>query len=502
MSRTVVKQLWENTSQRTVLLMALAVTPVLALSIARFDVIFVLAAIIAVVAATLAFLWPELATISVTFAVFANLPAIATRFHGVPKLASAAVVLLLFLPLIDLLIRKKQAIIVDQTTRLILLLAAVFTLSGLFAIDFSTALAAVLEMLTEGLLLFWLLLNVIRSRATLNRVIWTLLITGAFLGSLAVYQRFTNFSTDFGGLAQSHTSRSVDLPGAGYEERGAERTEGPVGETNRFAQIMLVLLPLAYFRFRFSENQFSKMAAVSSAFLILSAMALTYSRGAFLNLILLLGVAALLREISTRKLLMGGVALLILVLLIAPGYLDRIKTLTGVQGIVSEESQDEADGSMKGRMTEMLAAFNVFIDHPILGVGPGHYMQFYSKDYHLSLESALRYLPRERRAHNLYLEIAAESGLIGITVFLLILFSLLYQLFQLRRFWKEEDPEAAGLATAFLFAILTYMGTGMFLHLAYQRYFWMLLALSAVCVRILKTEKPQPKASFQEQRLH
>jgi O-antigen ligase len=136
----------------------------------------------------------------------------------------------------------------------------------------------------------------------------------------------------------------------------------------------------------------------------------------------------------------------------------------------------------------MLASLNVFLDHPLIGVGPGQYMPVYSVEYQQNLTTKFRDLHRPRRAHNLYLEIAAETGTLGILAFLGIMAALALQLREARRSWAERAPEYADLATAFLLALGVYLFSGLLLHLAFERYLWLLLALA---VALLHTIQPE-----------
>jgi len=84
-----------------------------------------------------------------------------------------------------------------------------------------------------------------------------------------------------------------------------------------------------------------------------------------------------------------------------------------------------------------------------------------------------------RQAHNLYAGMAAETGLPGLIFFMGIFISTLIALARVRRRCAVIAPQHAAMATAFLLAIVAYLTTGVFLHLAYERYLWILLALAA-----------------------
>jgi hypothetical protein len=54
--------------------------------------------------------------------------------------------------------------------------------------------------------------------------------------------------------------------------------------------------------------------------------------------------------------------------------------------------------------------------------------------------------------------------------------------------WRERDPDRALLASSFFFALFAYLACAVFLHLSYQRYFWVLLALASAVIWALRQE--------------
>jgi O-antigen ligase len=174
---------------------------------------------------------------------------------------------------------------------------------------------------------------------------------------------------------------------------------------------------------------------------------------------------------------------------VVPGYVARIVSIAGVADLMGTgPATVEADGPTRGRTTEMLAALAAYVDHPLIGVGPGQYVVFHSQYYQSLPEISIRDLTEPRRAHNLYLEFAAETGTIGIVVFMLIPLLLLRDLELLRRHASMVSPRRAWIAAGMSLMILSYLGTGVFLHLAYERYYWFMIGLAAAAVGILREE--------------
>jgi O-antigen ligase len=138
----------------------------------------------------------------------------------------------------------------------------------------------------------------------------------------------------------------------------------------------------------------------------------------------------------------------------------------------------------------MLAAAIVFAQHPVIGVGPGQYFPFYSAMYHGIYEIKFRDRPGQRRAHNLFLEMGAETGIVGLAVFLTIFIVPARQLWRARRRWLGRDPERAHVAAALFLSLGAYLATGLFLHLAYERYCWFLLGTIGAALQMLKDTPP------------
>jgi O-antigen ligase len=93
-----------------------------------------------------------------------------------------------------------------------------------------------------------------------------------------------------------------------------------------------------------------------------------------------------------------------------------------------------------------------------------------------------------RRSHNLYLELAAETGILGFTTFIAIVLIILWQLSRARRMIGDTQLELANTAAALMIAIIGYLGTGAFLSFSYQRYYWLIIALAGATVQIIRKE--------------
>jgi O-antigen ligase/polysaccharide polymerase Wzy-like membrane protein len=416
---------------------------------------------------------------------YLNLPVLVARDMHLSSAVSLAFALLLLLPFLAYVVVGRRPLVATPALALMVGYLVVLVLSAIIGAGGEpSTVGPIVTFLGEGLLLYVLVSNVVRTPGQLRAVMWTLILAGAFMGLVSVWQELTHaYHTTLGGLAQvDQTGFDVQTPLAGVELR--PRLAGPIGEKNRYAQILLVLVPLAVSRVRAERELWLRLLAAACAGLILSGVLLTFSRGAAVALVLLFIAMAVLRELTLRQAAALAVVLVAVVTVAAPDYIARVQSLAAVDSALSTGSG--ADGAIVGRATENLAALYVFRDHPALGVGPGQFFRHYSAIYGNALD--LRYLKTNRRAHNLYLEIAADTGALGLAAFLAIVGVTMAQLWRLTVFWRRRDPGLASLSRAFLLALVAYLATGIFLQLAYERYFWFLLALANATVWMLRRE--------------
>lgn len=433
---------------------------------------------------------PETATVAFAALLYANAAALAGRATGASQAVGGALFGLLALPVVGALWLRRQPARFDTVWIWMLAFLGATVVSTFAARDPALAGQWIGTFVVEGLLLYWLVLNAVRSLATLRKVVWALVLTAAVLATLSIFQEATGRrAQQFGGLAQRNLERVDANPGTpGQPQRVtiADRAAGPIGDPNRYAQMLLVVLPLALLQVRGAHGRKLRTLAAGASLLIAAGVLLTYSRGGVLGAGLLLCAAIAWGDVRWRTALAGGAVAAVLALALAPGMLARVQSIGSVQGVLKDQPGTRSDGAIKGRLTEMAAAAYVFTDHPWVGVGPGHFTPYYSVDYMSTPEIAFRQIQQPRRAHNLYLELAAETGLLGLVAFLGGAAAALRGLRRVRAFWRRLDPERAQLAAGLAYAIVAYLATGLFLQLSYQRYYWFILGLAGATVKILK----------------
>jgi O-antigen ligase len=248
---------------------------------------------------------------------------------------------------------------------------------------------------------------------------------------------------------------------------------------------MLMLVPLGIFRFMSEPSRWLRILAGLMTAVITIGVVLTFSRGAAVGLGLLLIALVALRMVQRQHIVAIAIALA-LVFVSFPAYWTRVSTLAAVGSLTEGGGTGAVDGSVLSRATETLSAALVMVDHPLIGVGPGlfpTYYEEYAKVVGIRIKD-----DATREAHNLYLGLGAELGVTGLILFLIVAFVTVRMILVARRRSIDRRPDLERLTTPFALSIMTYHVTGMFLHLSFARFYWLMLAVAGAAAVITLRE--------------
>jgi len=249
------------------------------------------------------------------------------------------------------------------------------------------------------------------------------------------------------------------------------RASGTFEQPNPYAGYMGLTLPLSVglviagivpMRQRVSLR-WLVWAGVTGALMVL-AVAMSWSRGAWLGLAAAIGVMLVaVAARSGRAVVLGLVFLVVLwylmalggVSLLPPSILQRFSDFTPYLGVVDVRGVEVTDANFAvlERMAHWQSAIGMWRDNPWLGVGIGNYEVLYP-NYALPLwQNPLGH------AHNYYLNIGAEAGLVGLISYLILWGAALLQ-----SWWaaRQEWNWAWGVALGVL---------GVLVHLSVHSFF-------------------------------
>jgi O-antigen ligase len=428
------------------------------------------------VAAVLMLKWPDLTTIIAIGLIYSNVSVVAVRFHGLPSILPAATLGILAWPFIYRLVIQKENLLIPPAAPYLLCFIFIQFTSAILSKDPRYSFGSFMSFLLEGAVVYALVSNIVRTRRLVIACFWMLALCAVLMGGIPMLKQLSgNADSIYGGFAQAGSDFNTGTEG---QQRviSQQRATGSIGEQNRYGQFMILLAPITLSLLSISSKTRLKCCALVASLFSLVGFALAFSRGAAVGLVLGIGVATLLNLLSRKQLkwfAIGG----IVVLLLLPQYLDRLSSITNLTTLSSPQgASSQTDGAIRGRLTEMAGAALAFRDHPILGVGPGMFVK-YSQQY--SQVIGLRSLGSEREAHSLPLDIMAETGILGSICFTAMLLAVFTALTSKRRIaLKQKDTVGAALAGGITVALILYLTTGLFLHLSYIRYFWLLIGLA------------------------
>jgi O-antigen ligase len=142
---------------------------------------------------------------------------------------------------------------------------------------------------------------------------------------------------------------------------------------------------------------------------------------------------------------------------------------------------DPTTGGSSGRGEIWTAGFLACRVHCAVGSGLHTFSAVFDERYAFS--AAGKNLERGQAAHNLYLALAVEGGLIGLTLFLLALVA---------EWGSVRAPPVASGAPGLGGAMIGVLVANMFLSAVWFKYFWLVFAVNRVAERALEHPIREP----------
>lgn len=302
-----------------------------------------------------------------------------------------------------------------------LALVGTMVLSMTVALNINSSLKEISKWL-EFLVLMLLGAQYLRTR----RQIWTIIVIVCLAG---ISQAFYGYLQAFFNLGPQSFIRDASL-----------RVYGTFDQPNPYAGFINMPLSIALSLTLLGRGRLTRILAGLTTLLLAIAEYLTQSRGGELAIAAALLFIVLAGMPHIRVLMRAPIILLLGVLeaLIAgwiPLYI--FNPLLHFLGLVqiSLSTPTSQDFSTAERVAHWLAGIHMFLDHPVLGVGIGNYPDAYPKYFITIFTDPLGH------AHNYYINIAAETGSIGLIIFVLFLLAVFvaggYSLLQFSKKWRR-----------------------------------------------------------------
>ena len=299
----------------------------------------------------------------------------------------------------------------------------------------------------EGVFLFYFV-QLFLSRNKINVIIKTLIIATLLVSINGIYQYIhgEGFIRHF-ALTSARNLTAIRSTFPHYNNFGG------------FLASMFFIVAFAKLG-RKDKGTYSLLAKILFLLLIIFNLFLTYSRGAWVALLLTLLIAGILSERKNARLVLTGFLLLFLIsFLFIPSVRERV--------VITFQK-----GGFSTRFFIWKETLLMFKDSPLLGKGIGTFMDNASY-YNLPLEYA----------HNCYLQILAETGLIGFLGFIFFLCSLLAPVYVKIKNIPSEDKGIYLGIIAFLISI--FFDTHLY-SLKLSIFFWLMAGVWTKSVKLTK----------------
>jgi O-antigen ligase len=414
---------------------------------------------------------PELGVSALIVVVYTNLSSVLITRFGFPSITQPLVGLL------GVVILARRFIFQDNFegwTQPIVLLG-VYMFLGYLSVFYSSDPALAQDTLVyylKNAVIGMIIIFLLHKKTHLLWAVWSLLGAGIFMGTISTYQVITgNIGNSYWGFGQV-----LDNGGGDF------RLWGSISDPNSYAQIMVALIPFAVDRFMREKKLILRLLSGWAIFVILVTIYYTFSRGGFLAL-LVVGFLVFARQSSRpyAGILLLGILFFLAFQYLPAQYTQRVTSL--FQLVPGSNVSAKKDVSLQGRASANIIGWVMFTDHPVLGVGVGNYNSnfgFYARRLGLTHEAG--------SAHNLYLEIAAERGILGLLSFIAIIYSTFSVLQRTKAsFLEKKFIEMANICEALTASLAGYLVASIFLHDAYVRYLWLLLGIAWSVPQVYKS---------------
>ena len=379
----------------------------------------------------------------------------------------------------------------------ILSFIAICTLSLIWSDTFFTSLKELPHFLA-GPLLYFVIVNNIKSEKQVKCIIIAVLLVGVALGVYGIFQ-YNNINLPFW-----------------VPVSGRNKVFGLCGNVGYFAGYLILPLSLAIPLFFVSKNRTRKILLLIGILVMGTTLILTFTRSSYLALGVSLLSMFLFFLLSRGKIFIKEnkkifIFLLIVIVLavsifIIPTPLNKPGTaISEIKGRISVARLSQ-DRNITRRIAIWKFTGMMIKDHPILGSGIGTYkyntLRYQAKFFEQGDNRSIYPYGFADKAHNEYLQLWAELGTIGLAIFLWLVIT--YFIYGIRYLKRERDKQKQGIMIGLMGAVLAFLVDSFFwfpLHLSSNlSLFWLFIGL--VTVMGIKGTEEEKKEKLEAERIN
>jgi probable O-glycosylation ligase (exosortase A-associated) len=252
---------------------------------------------------------------------------------------------------------------------------------------------------------------------------------------------------------------------------------------NDLAALTLLPLAMAVDRLKSAEAKWIKLCAMAGLLVLPFIVLISQSRGGMLGLAAFF-IFLIARSRQRIRMIIAMVVIGLGAVMFAPQAVwDRI---VGMKALRSTETLNESDSSAQQRWAIMQVAAKIAASNPVVGVGLGAYKDAHEKVSQTRVEWDIA--TGRRDSHNTYLHVAAENGVIGLVLFLMIFVSPYNELRKASRASRKSnapgDREMVARFEAYQAALVGLAVCAIFGSLGGLSFPYLFVTLAAAAVRM------------------
>jgi O-antigen ligase len=348
------------------------------------------------------------------------------------------------------MIFSRKEVIFDRTSILIIILIVWALITVIWSPDQSSSLSEWISFALQAVL-YIILINFIESREDLKIALWGHVIGGTILAIGVTNQ-----------MVRTEFLRSQDVLGLGI---------------NLASRLIGLNLLLTFLLYQFKHKSLAKLLLLVSFISSGIGVVATLSRGTWLGIAMALSILAVFFLFS-RKLTIpfGQILIWAIVAVVIFMVLSNF--------ILSEHALDKLvyrfrtgfslSDSAGGRFEIWKVGWQIFSDAPIQGHGFNSFSQEFRPYYDDSGLTGSFHVAESKHAHNAYVQLATELGLIGLGVFIAMAMNLFYRAVQLLKY-REIGTIAFFLAIFTFLFVATMVDSGIT-----RKYLWYTFSILAL----------------------
>lgn len=337
-------------------------------------------------------------------------------------------------------------------THLLILFIAISSYSIFFAEDRISSLRGIF-LLCSYLAIYTLIIATIQNFHDLNKLLSVIAYSSVIPILFGFYQLITN------------TGNTVISP-------GLNRVMGTFFHPSAFAMYLATIFPIILFKIKISTHARSKIFFTILLFSAIAMIIFSYTRIAWLGLIIaLIGLIFIYRK-PLLYLVFGGFGFIFFSIYSEP-IIDRIKEAFIISG---NQIGFSTLGSVSWRFEQWSIAYKLMSEKPLFGIGW----------WNFPLYNSWATTP-----HNEFLRIGAEAGILALSIYIVLITYMLFWFVRqyLRLPKKSLEAILAGSTIIIIFNFIVFSTTDNPLGLPeVSWYYWAIIAAAVIFIKVSKTK--------------